>query len=116
MHYKIVSNVKGMEFSWQVLDLNHSHLIHLTFLLIFLQVGYVFQVSKRSSAELCGRNDGNLKVIFPALPAASSSSPETEVHVKPGDYVSVEITSSSSQSLRGRLIGLASLQSSPANS
>lgn len=73
-------------------------------------------VSKRSSAELCGRNDGNLKVIFPALPAASSSSPETEVHVKPGDYVSVEITSSSSQSLRGRLIGLASLQSSPANS
>lgn len=70
-------------------------------------------VSKRSSAELCGRNDGNLKVIFPA---ASSSSPENEVHVKPGDYVSVEITSSSSQSLRGRLIGLASLQSSPANS
>ncbi|XP_018414798.1 PREDICTED: CDK5 regulatory subunit-associated protein 1 [Nanorana parkeri] len=71
-------------------------------------------VSKRSSTELCGRNDGNIKVIFPDVPVASSS--EAEVRVKPGDYVSVEIISSSSQSLRGRLVGLASLQSSPAHS
>ncbi|KAM5135781.1 mitochondrial tRNA methylthiotransferase CDK5RAP1 [Mantella aurantiaca] len=73
-------------------------------------------VSKRSSTELCGRNDGNIKVIFPDLPVVSSSSPEAEVHVKPGDYVSVEITSSNSQSLRGKLLGLASLQTSPAYS
>ncbi|XP_072259309.1 mitochondrial tRNA methylthiotransferase CDK5RAP1 [Pyxicephalus adspersus] len=80
------------------------------------QLVLVEGVSKRSSTELCGRNDGNIKVIFPDVPVACNSSPETEVRAKAGDYVLVQITSSSSQSFRGRLIGLTSLQSSPAYS
>ncbi|KAM9296190.1 mitochondrial tRNA methylthiotransferase CDK5RAP1 [Gastrophryne carolinensis] len=78
------------------------------------QLVLVEGVSKRSSTELSGRNDGNLKVIFPDLPVASDCSPEIGVRAKPGDYVLVEITSSSSQSLRGRLLSLTTLQSSPA--
>ncbi|KAJ8259740.1 hypothetical protein GJAV_G00172880 [Gymnothorax javanicus] len=59
--------------------------------------------SKRSAQELCGRNDGNLKVIFP-VPQAFP--------VSPGDYVLVKITSASSQSLRGYALGRTSLSSS----
>ncbi|XP_069608361.1 mitochondrial tRNA methylthiotransferase CDK5RAP1 isoform X1 [Ranitomeya imitator] len=72
--------------------------------------------SKRSSSELCGRNDGNTKVVFPDIPITSNSLLESNVRARPGDYVLVEIISSSSQSLRGRLLGLADLQSSQAYS
>ncbi|KAJ8361275.1 hypothetical protein SKAU_G00178050 [Synaphobranchus kaupii] len=58
--------------------------------------------SKRSTEELCGRNDGNLKVIFPSPQAFA---------VRSGDYVLVKITSASSQSLRGHALGPASLRS-----
>lgn len=58
--------------------------------------------SKRSVQELCGRNDGNLKVIFPASQAFP---------IRSGDYVLVKITSASSQSLRGHALGPASLRS-----
>ncbi|XP_073539959.1 mitochondrial tRNA methylthiotransferase CDK5RAP1 [Phyllobates terribilis] len=80
------------------------------------QLVLVEGISKRSSSELCGRNDGNTKVVFPDIPIASSSLLENNVRARPGDYVLVEIISSSSQSLRGRLLGLADLQSSPAYS
>ncbi|XP_069807903.1 mitochondrial tRNA methylthiotransferase CDK5RAP1 [Dendropsophus ebraccatus] len=80
------------------------------------QLVLVEGVSKRSSSELCGRNDGNTKVVFPDLPITSPSLLENDVRAKPGDYVLVKIISSSSQSLRGRLLGLASLQTSPAYS
>ncbi|KAG8565460.1 hypothetical protein GDO81_012860 [Engystomops pustulosus] len=78
------------------------------------QLVLVEGVSKRSSLELCGRNDGNTKVIFPDVPIASNSSLGDDIRARPGDYVLVKITSSSSQSLRGRLLDLAKLQSSPA--
>ncbi|OCT62707.1 CDK5 regulatory subunit associated protein 1 L homeolog isoform X1 [Xenopus laevis] len=70
--------------------------------------------SKRSPAELCGRNDGNTKVIFSETPKADNLALENKI--QPGDYVLVKITSSSSQSLKGTLLGLTTLQKSPAYS
>ncbi|KAM4691454.1 mitochondrial tRNA methylthiotransferase CDK5RAP1 [Rhinophrynus dorsalis] len=70
--------------------------------------------SKRSPSELCGRNDGNTKVIFPETPAEGNQSKENKSRIRPGDYVLVKITSSSSQSLRGTLVCQTSLQKSPA--
>ncbi|UYV77255.1 CDK5RAP1 [Cordylochernes scorpioides] len=47
--------------------------------------------SKRSEADLAGRNDGHTKVIFPAveLPDGSDS---TRRPILPGDYVAVKVT------------------------
>ncbi|XP_072307968.1 mitochondrial tRNA methylthiotransferase CDK5RAP1 [Eucyclogobius newberryi] len=50
--------------------------------------------SKRSAADLCGRTDGNMKVIFPKG--------FNDVTIKAGDYVLVKIQSATSQTLRGR--------------
>ncbi|XP_036067693.1 CDK5 regulatory subunit-associated protein 1 isoform X2 [Oryzias melastigma] len=60
--------------------------------------------SKRSTEELCGRTDGNMKVIFPKEEPAGGSSEA----IAAGDYVWVKILSASSQSLRGRALGLSS--------
>ncbi|KAM4623052.1 mitochondrial tRNA methylthiotransferase CDK5RAP1 [Discoglossus pictus] len=70
--------------------------------------------SKRSPTELCGRNDGNTKVIFPDIQVPGSSSLQNGGQAQPGDYVLVKITSASSQSMRGSLIGHTTLQKSPA--
>jgi len=51
----------------------------------------VYQDSRRSSECFQGRTDGNIKVNFPKLASLS-----------PGDYCLVDITESSSQSLKGR--------------
>ncbi|XP_076609274.1 mitochondrial tRNA methylthiotransferase CDK5RAP1 [Chaetodon auriga] len=66
--------------------------------------------SKRSAKDMCGRTDGNIKVIFPkedvaAQPAKSDSAP-----VNAGDYVLVKILSANSQSLRGRALRHSSLR------
>ncbi|KAM8757442.1 mitochondrial tRNA methylthiotransferase CDK5RAP1 [Acanthopagrus schlegelii] len=66
--------------------------------------------SKRSAQDLCGRTDGNIKVIFPkedvsAQPAESNSAP-----VNAGDYVLVKVLSANSQSLRGHAISHSSLR------
>uniref|UniRef100_A0A1A8VD82 Mitochondrial tRNA methylthiotransferase CDK5RAP1 n=1 Tax=Nothobranchius furzeri TaxID=105023 RepID=A0A1A8VD82_NOTFU len=63
--------------------------------------------SKRSAKDLCGRTDGNVKVIFPKEDAAS-------IHA--GDYVLVEILSATSQSLRGRALGHSNLDTRTATS
>ncbi|XP_042355268.1 CDK5 regulatory subunit-associated protein 1 [Plectropomus leopardus] len=68
--------------------------------------------SKRSAKDLCGRTDGNMKVIFPkedvaVLPAESNTAP-----VSAGDYVLVKILSANSQSLRGRGLSHSSLRGS----
>ncbi|XP_056406405.1 mitochondrial tRNA methylthiotransferase CDK5RAP1 [Hyla sarda] len=80
------------------------------------QLVLVEGTSKRSSSELCGRNDGNTKVVFPDLPVANDLLLGNDIRARPGDYVLVKIISSNSQSLRGTLLGPARLQSSPAYS
>ncbi|XP_042197875.1 CDK5 regulatory subunit-associated protein 1 [Callorhinchus milii] len=57
--------------------------------------------SKKSEQELCGRNDGNTKVIFPNVDTACNQSSGQLAPVKPGDYVLVQITAANSQSLKG---------------
>uniref|UniRef100_A0A6Q2Z0F4 CDK5 regulatory subunit associated protein 1 n=1 Tax=Esox lucius TaxID=8010 RepID=A0A6Q2Z0F4_ESOLU len=70
--------------------------------------------SKRSDQDLYGRNDGNVKVIFPRregsghntdMPTDADAAP-----INPGDYVLVKITSANSQSLRGHALCHTSLR------
>lgn len=65
--------------------------------------------SKRSKREFVGRNDGNTRVIFPDVEVESGSERATR-GVKEGDYVSVVITDSTSQVLRGIPLSVTSLQ------
>ncbi|KAK1784130.1 hypothetical protein P4O66_021155 [Electrophorus voltai] len=71
--------------------------------------------SKKSSQDLCGRNDGNVKVIFPRKDLLSYPTDTNPVTVKARDYVLVKvssyfkITSASSQSLQGHAFSHASL-------
>ncbi|XP_077059011.1 mitochondrial tRNA methylthiotransferase CDK5RAP1 isoform X2 [Siphateles boraxobius] len=60
--------------------------------------------SKRTSEELCGRNDGNVKVIFPKTDLRVQPEKLQLVPIKPGDYLLVKITSANSQSLRGHAL------------
>ncbi|NXL26072.1 CK5P1 protein, partial [Setophaga kirtlandii] len=57
--------------------------------------------SKRSALELCGRNDGNIKVIFPDTELEDAAEPGAPGRAQPGDYVMVKVTFASSQTLRG---------------
>lgn len=57
------------------------------------QLILVENVSKRSTNELYGRCDGNVKVIIP-----------NSDHISIGDYAAVQITSSNSQVLKGMLL------------
>lgn len=56
--------------------------------------------SKRSSSYLAGRNDANIKVIFPddEIPDRDCS---IVSQMKPGDYIVVQINDASSQVLKG---------------
>ncbi|XP_016316590.1 CDK5 regulatory subunit-associated protein 1 isoform X1 [Sinocyclocheilus anshuiensis] len=60
--------------------------------------------SKRSSEELCGRNDGNVKVVFPKTDLPVQPEKPQMVPVTLGDYVLVKITSANSQCLRGHAL------------
>ncbi|KAM9860065.1 mitochondrial tRNA methylthiotransferase CDK5RAP1 [Aulostomus maculatus] len=64
--------------------------------------------SKRSAVDLCGRTDGNMKVIFPkedvAVPGPAA--------IRAGDYVLVKILSATSQSLKGQVLCHSSLRDS----
>lgn len=68
--------------------------------------------SKRSPEDLCGRNDGNVKVIFPRKDLPSDPTGTITAPVKAGDYVLVKITSANSQSLRGHAFSHTSLTGS----
>lgn len=57
--------------------------------------------SKRSASELCGRNDGNIKVIFPDTELEDAAECGAPGRAQPGDYVMVKVTSASSQTLQG---------------
>ncbi|XP_029357585.1 mitochondrial tRNA methylthiotransferase CDK5RAP1 [Echeneis naucrates] len=61
--------------------------------------------SKRSFQDLCGRTDGNMRVIFPKENAESNMA-----LISAGDYVLVKILSANSQSLRGRVLSHSSLR------
>ncbi|XP_017296633.1 CDK5 regulatory subunit-associated protein 1 [Kryptolebias marmoratus] len=63
--------------------------------------------SKRSAEDLCGRTDGNIKVIFSkddVQRTICSSAP-----ISAGHYVLVKILSANSQTLRGRALSQSSL-------
>lgn len=66
--------------------------------------------SKRSAEDLCGRTDGNMKVIFPKEDVPSSRT--SSAPIKAGDYVQVKILSATSQSLKGRAHSHSSLSGS----
>uniref|UniRef100_A0A4W5K723 Mitochondrial tRNA methylthiotransferase CDK5RAP1 n=1 Tax=Hucho hucho TaxID=62062 RepID=A0A4W5K723_9TELE len=72
--------------------------------------------SKRSAQDLCGRNDGNVKVIFPRQEVGGQPTDTgTDTHtspINPGDYVLVKIESANSQSLRGHALSHTSLSDS----
>ncbi|KAM9248895.1 mitochondrial tRNA methylthiotransferase CDK5RAP1 isoform 1-T2 [Dugong dugon] len=78
------------------------------------QLVLVEGLSKRSATDLCGRNDGNLKVIFPDTETEDVSNPGLRVRAQPGDYVLVKITSASSQSLKGHVLCRTTLKDSSA--
>uniref|UniRef100_H0X3E2 Mitochondrial tRNA methylthiotransferase CDK5RAP1 n=1 Tax=Otolemur garnettii TaxID=30611 RepID=H0X3E2_OTOGA len=61
-------------------------------------------LSKRSANDLCGRNDGNLKVIFPDSEMEDVTNPGLRIRAQPGDYVLVKISSANSQTLKGHAI------------
>ncbi|KAM9285125.1 mitochondrial tRNA methylthiotransferase CDK5RAP1 [Morus bassanus] len=70
--------------------------------------------SKRSVSELCGRNDGNIKVIFPDAEIEDAAGCRALVRAQPGDYVLVKVTSASSQTLKGVLLCRTTLSRSAA--
>ncbi|XP_016531277.1 mitochondrial tRNA methylthiotransferase CDK5RAP1 isoform X2 [Poecilia formosa] len=67
--------------------------------------------SKRSAEDLCGRTDGNMKVIFPKEDVAVQACVSNTAPIRGGDYVLVKILSAGSQSLRGRALSHSSLRS-----
>jgi hypothetical protein len=51
------------------------------------------QPSKRSMKDMVGRNDGNTKVIFPAVEIPDSECSHTLQTIKSGDYIVVQVSS-----------------------
>lgn len=49
------------------------------------------QESKRSAKDLCGRTDGNTKVIFPKEDVPAQPAESNTASVNAGDYVLVEV-------------------------
>ncbi|XP_028261847.1 mitochondrial tRNA methylthiotransferase CDK5RAP1 [Parambassis ranga] len=66
--------------------------------------------SKRSEEDMCGRTDGNMKVIFPKENVAIQAAEFSTAPISPGDYVLVKILAANSQSLRGRALCHSSLR------
>ncbi|XP_063139213.1 mitochondrial tRNA methylthiotransferase CDK5RAP1 isoform X3 [Rattus norvegicus] len=71
--------------------------------------------SKRSTTDLCGRNDANLKVIFPDAEVEDITDPGLKVRAQPGDYVLVKIISASSQTLKGHILCRTTMKDSSMN-
>ncbi|KAJ6655569.1 hypothetical protein lerEdw1_005040 [Lerista edwardsae] len=77
-----------------------------------LQVVLVEGPSKRSPSEKCGRNDGNVRVIFPDVDLDDGAG--SAARAQPGDYVLVKISSASSQTLKGTPVCKTTLRESAA--
>lgn len=56
-----------------------------------LGISISMQESKRSAKDLCGRTDGNMKVIFPKEDVAVQPSALDTASVHAGDYVLVKV-------------------------
>lgn len=52
---------------------------------------FLLQESKRSAEDLCGRTDGNMKVIFPKEDVAVQPAESSTALVNAGDYVLVKV-------------------------
>lgn len=61
---------------------------------LFFNILLIPQRSKRSDRDLAGRNDGNQKVIFPAVSIPEETGSKSVLPIKPGDYVAVEVITS----------------------
>lgn len=48
-----------------------------------------------------GRNDNNIKVIFPKTEIPTLNDPTSQNEIKPGDYIVVSINAANSQVLKG---------------
>lgn len=55
------------------------------------QVSVFMQESKRSAKDLCGRTDGNVKVIFPKEDVAVQPAESKPAPMNAGDYVLVKV-------------------------
>ena len=53
------------------------------------------QQSKRSAEDLCGRTEGNVKVIFPKEDVAVQAAESSTAPINAGDYVLVKVSSDS---------------------
>lgn len=60
-------------------------------LLISVVSTFFTQESKRSVEDLCGRTDGNMKVIFPKEDVAVQPAASNAASVHAGDYVLVKV-------------------------
>lgn len=74
------------------------------------QLVLVEGTSRRSPEDWCGRNDNNVKVIFPKMHIAENPASSVEKQIEPGDYVVVKIKECSSQVLKGTPLYITSLQ------
>lgn len=69
------------------------------------------QTSRRSADDLTGRTDNNKKVVFPnvKVDAEYGGDGQAKVDVQPGDYVVVEVESTTGLTLLGRPLARTSL-------
>lgn len=74
------------------------------------QLVLVEGASRRSQEDMAGRNDNNVKVIFPNIPVPEQPSSAVKKQIQPGDYVVVQIQDCSSQVLKGVPLYATSLQ------
>ncbi|XP_046398960.1 mitochondrial tRNA methylthiotransferase CDK5RAP1 [Ischnura elegans] len=75
-----------------------------------MQLVLVEGESKRSKSDLAGRNDGGIKVIFPAEEIPVTPNSRQLSAIEKGNYVAVQIHEASCQVLKGKALYHTSLQ------
>jgi len=66
--------------------------------------------SRRSDKELCGRTDNNKRVVFPDVPVPAEYGDKSLVQPQKGDYVVVDVHSSTGIALLGSPVARTTLQ------
>ena len=113
-HHNLVDDVPQEIKTQRVMEANllfrkHS-LKHNRSLIGTTQLVLVEGPSRRSPLDYAGRNDANVKVVFPHESVTCSDGTDSCVLPKAGDFVSVQITDATSQSLRAKCLNVTSLQ------